>query len=48
MSNFCEANKMNVYNYIPVTYILDLSTGEEDLALHSFLKFYNRNHPANN
>lgn len=45
MSNFCEANKMNVYNYVPVTYIIDLNTGEEDLALHSFLKFYNRNHP---
>lgn len=46
MINFCESNKINAYGFIPVTYILDLTTGEEDLALHSFLKFYNRNYPG--
>ena len=46
--NFCEANKINAYSFIPVTYILDLTTGEEDLVMHSFIKFYNRNYPGEN
>lgn len=48
MINFCESNKLNVFNYVPLTYIIDLSSGEEDMALHNFIKFYNRNLPANN
>lgn len=43
--NFCQANKMNAYNFIPVSFILDLNTGQEDLALHAFVKFFNRNYP---
>lgn len=45
MINFCESNKLNAFNYIPTTFIIDLTTGEEDLALHGFIKFYNRNLP---
>lgn len=45
MLNFCESNKLNAFNYIPTTFIIDLTTGEEDMALHGFLKFYNRNIP---
>jgi hypothetical protein len=48
MVNFCEANKMNAYEFIPISFILDLSTGEEDLALHAFVKFFNRNYPEDN
>jgi len=36
---------MNAYDFIPVSFILDLNTGEEDLALHAFVKFFNRNYP---
>ena len=45
MINFCESNKLNAFSYIPTTFIVDLTTGEEDLAVHSFIKFYNRNIP---
>lgn len=36
---------MNVFAFVPVSFILDLSTGEEDIALHAFVKFFNRNYP---
>lgn len=45
MVTFCESNKLNAFNYIPTTFIIDLTTGEEELALHAFIKFYNRNLP---
>ena len=45
MLSFCESNKLNAFSYIPTTFIIDLTTGEEEMALHSFLKFYNRNIP---
>lgn len=45
MVSFCESNKLNAFAYIPTTFVIDLTTGEEDLALHGFIKFYNRNLP---
>lgn len=33
---------------MPLTYIIDLTSCEEDLALHNFIKFYNRNLPSSN
>lgn len=48
MINFCESNKLNAFNYVPLTYIIDLTSCEEDLALHNFIKFYNRNLPSSN
>ena len=48
MANFCEANKLNVFSFLPVSFIIDLNTGEEDLALHAFIKFFNRNYPDDN
>ena len=48
MINYCETNKLNAFNYLPLTYIIDLSSGEEDLALHNFIKFYNRHLPSDN
>ena len=48
MINYCEYNKLNAFNYLPLTYVIDLNTSEEDMSLHNFLKFYNRNLPANN
>jgi hypothetical protein len=45
MLSFCESNKLNAFSYLPTTFIIDLTSGEEDMALHGFLKFYNRNMP---
>ena len=28
MINYCEMNKLNAFNYVPLTYIIDLCSGE--------------------
>lgn len=28
MINYCEMNKLNAFDYLPLTYIIDLSSGE--------------------
>lgn len=43
---FTESNKMNIYDITPLTYILDLTKDDSsDLALNSFLKFFELNMP---
>lgn len=43
--DFCEANKMNVYSIVPLTFCLNLGDSNFDSAQNSFLKIYEEHLP---
>lgn len=43
--DYCESNKLNVYDYVPVTYYLNTSDPNFDSNQNVFLKFYETNMP---
>ena len=45
MTEYCEHAKINVFDYLPVTYNLCLNDPSFDHCLHLFLKFFEHNLP---
>ena len=40
MSDFCDANKINVFDYLPVTFVLNTARPDFDEVQSRFIKFY--------
>lgn len=45
MTDFCEANRMNVFEFVPVTFVLSLSDSSFESIQNQFMKFYEANLP---
>ena len=44
---YCESMKLNVFDYTPITFILDFDDDFCDANLHLFLKFFEKHLPNN-
>lgn len=45
LTDYCESNKLNVFDYVPVTYVLNVSDSNFDANQNQFLKFFESNLP---
>ena len=47
LTEWCEHTKRNVFEVVPMTFVLNLADGQFDNNLNSFLKFFEANIPEN-
>jgi len=46
LSEYCEANKRNVFEIVPATFVLNLKDNLFQNSLYSFLRFFELNMPV--
>jgi hypothetical protein len=46
LTDYCEANKKNVFDIVPATFVLNLKDSDFHMSLHDFLRFFEINMPT--
>ncbi|CAD8204297.1 unnamed protein product [Paramecium octaurelia] len=45
LSHYCEENKIDIMNFVPLTFVLDFTNDKADMCLLQFLQYYESNAP---